>query len=107
QEHEQHVDHRRDVHVGVGLRHRGLENRLGAVMLMDRHYSPPCILRRVSVIRPMSSMPACRSSSIVSMTALYGASSSALMMTILSDLSSRTSLIRLSICPLATGLPFT
>ena len=41
EEHEQHVDHRRDVHVRIGLRDFGLEDRFGAEMLMGSHYSPP------------------------------------------------------------------
>ena len=57
-------------HDGLGL--LALEDAVGAVVLMvDRHYSPPpaCPPRR-SVIRPMSSMPAARSSSIACMTRL-------------------------------------
>ena len=85
EEHEQHVDHRRDVHVRVGLRDLALEDAFGAVVLMGSHYSPPCVvpLRCGSVMSPMSSMPLARSSSIASITALYSTSSSALMMTML------------------------
>jgi hypothetical protein len=47
----------------------------------------------------MSSIPLARSSSIVFITALYSTSSSALMITILSDLLSRISSIRVRMLP--------
>src|SRR5688500_19884391 len=107
QEHEQHVDHRCDVHVGVRLRDLSLEDSLGAVMLMDRHYSPPAVPAEDcfgSVISPMSSIPAMRSWSIVSITALYSTSSSALMITIFSVLFSRIASIRLRKVPPCTSM---
>ena len=98
EQHEQHVDHRRDVHVRVGLRVLALEDRFGAEVLVGWPLlaSPAAgePLRRGSVMRPMSSMPLARSSSIASITALYSTSSSALMMTMRSFLSSRISSTR-------------
>src|SRR6185503_6549164 len=85
------VDHRRDVHVRVRLGDLALEDGVGAVVLVrvGGHYLPPCdsaLDALLSVIRPTSSMPLARSSSIASMTALYGASSTPLSQTVLSAL---------------------
>ena len=42
QEHEQHVDERRDVHVRTGVRHLARDDALGAeVLVCVRHYLPP------------------------------------------------------------------
>src|SRR5437762_746554 len=110
EEHEQHVDHRRDVHVGVRLRDRALEDRVGAVVLVrvGGHYLPPCdsaLDALLSVISPTSSMPLARSWSIASMIALYGASSSALMRISFSFLVSRIASRRVRISSLRTSTP--
>src|SRR4029079_17785077 len=110
-QHEQHVDERRDVHVRTGVRHFAGDALVGAEMMMCvRHYLTP---RRApalflgSVIKPMSSMPAWRSWSIADMTAPYSTSSSALMRTTFSLAFSRSSLIFDAISPSCTGLAFT
>ena len=44
QEHEQHVDERRDVHVRTGVRHLALDDALGAEVLVGvSHYLPPAV----------------------------------------------------------------
>ena len=44
QEHEQHVDERRDVHVRTGVRHLARDDALGAVVLVGvLHYLPPAV----------------------------------------------------------------
>src|SRR6266571_5675970 len=62
QQHEQHVDERRDVHVRAGMRNFGLDDLVGAEVMMGvRHYLPPAVSPPVflrSVMRPMSSTPA-------------------------------------------------
>src|SRR5439155_21547422 len=111
-QHEQHVDERRDVHVGGGMRHFRPDDLVGAEMVMCvSHYLPPvapmpgaCL---GSVISPMSSMPACRSWSIAAMTAPYSTSSSALMRTTFSLLFSRISLTFVAISCSCTGLALT
>src|SRR5262245_61575464 len=101
EEHEQHVDERRDVHVRAGVQRLALDDLVGTEMMVCvSHYLPPAapsapFLR--SVMRPMSSMPACRSWSIAVMTAPYSTSSSALMRTIFSFLFSSSSLSRVVI----------
>src|SRR6185369_12360157 len=91
---EQHVDHRRDVHLRRRLGNLPLEDRVRAVMLMGvGHY----FLTFGSAMSAMSSMPLARSSSIASITVPYGASVSALMKTIFCDLlSSASSIFRRS-----------
>src|SRR5262249_47445006 len=110
-QHEQHVDERRDVHVGGGMRDLRLNDFVGAEMVVCvRHYLPPLGAPAVffgSVIRPMSSMPAWRSWSIAAMTAPYSTSSSALMRTTFSLAFSRISLILVAISASCTGLALT
>ena len=49
EQHEQHVDERRDVHVRTGVRHLALDDLVGAEVLMRvRHYLPS--RRRVGVL---------------------------------------------------------
>src|SRR5262249_5496083 len=94
-QHEQHVDQRRDVHAGGGMRAARRKDFAGAgTGVCVRLYLPPLGAPAVffgSVIRPMSSMPAWRSWSIAAMTAPYSTSSSALMRTTFSLAFSRIS----------------
>src|SRR5438067_8542942 len=110
-QHEQHVDERRDVHVRTGVRHFSGDDLVGAeVMVCVRHYLPPVGPSAVffgSAIRPMSSMPAWRSWSIAAITALYSTSSSALMRTTFSLAFSRSSPIFVASSASCTGLAFT
>src|SRR5205823_14018610 len=99
-EHEQHVDQRRDVHVRTGVRDLTGDDLVGAeVVMCVRHYLPPVgpAVFFGSAMRPMSSMPAWRSWSIAAITALYSTSSSALMRTTFSFAFSRSSLIFVAI----------
>ena len=72
EEHEQHVDHRRDVHVAADFELLGGDDLVGAEMLVGVSHvsSLPRLAGRArrSVMRPMSSIPAARSSSIASIT---------------------------------------
>ena len=90
QQHEQHVDQRRDVHVRTGVRDLALDDLVGAEVLVCvcHGYLPPASPARTlrSVMRPMFSICASRSWSIAAITDAYGASSSALMRTIFSFL---------------------
>ena len=50
EEHEQHVDERRDVHVRAGVRDLALDDLVGAEMVMCvRHYCPPAAPPRLSL----------------------------------------------------------
>src|ERR1019366_5615286 len=105
-----HVDHRRDVHVRRRMRRLALEDLFGAEMLMRvGHYLSPDDspgVRFLSVTRPTSSIPACRSWSIASITALYSTRSSALMSTTFSFLFSRNSLSFVTSSFSRTGFAF-
>ncbi len=79
EQHEQHVDERRDVHVGAGVRDFPADDLLGAEVLVGvRHYWPPPSVCPgtffFSVMSAMFSICALRSASIASMIALYFAS---------------------------------
>src|SRR6185295_7212271 len=107
EQHEQHVDERRHVHVRAGMRDFRRDDLVGAeVMVRVCHYLPPApslpFVR--SVISPMSSIPAWRSWSIAAITAPYSTSSSALMRTIFSLEFSSSSLTLAAISPSCTAL---
>src|SRR5690606_15106268 len=78
EQHEQHVDERRDVHLTGDFGCLRFDDVVSAVVLSPGHYCSPPSAAVVSVIRATVSICASLRASIISMMALYGASTSPL-----------------------------